>query len=121
MGDLTKNISKWEIQCRCGCGLDDIDMKVAEAVQAIRTLTGNRVDISSGCRCKAHNKAEGGKSASKHLPNKVTGLCEAIDFTVVRVKPIIIYNLLDPIWKGGLGRYSTFTHIDSRGRKARWG
>jgi len=96
-------------------------MRAVDVVQAIRTITGNRVDVSSGCRCTAHNKSEGGRSQSKHLQNKITGLCEAIDFTVVRVKPIVIYNLLDPIWKGGLGRYSTFTHIDSRNIKARWG
>lgn len=121
MGDLTKNISKWEIQCKClnNCGFDSIDMRVVEVVQAVRTLTGKSVSISSACRCEAHNKAEGGKPRSKHLPN-LFGEAEAIDFTVKGMHPLKVYALLDSIWKGGLGKYATSTHIDSRNYKARW-
>ena len=28
MGDLTKNISRYEIACKCGCGFDTIDIEV---------------------------------------------------------------------------------------------
>jgi len=114
MGDLTRNISRWEIACKCGCGLDTIDYKVLQAVQAIRDHFGARVDISSGARCEIHNMSEGGSPESQHLK------CKAIDFTVVGVDPARVFKYLDYFWKGGLGKYSTFTHIDSRSVKARW-
>ena len=120
MGDLRPNISRYEIECKCGCGLDNIDPVILDVVQAVCTLTKSRVSFSSGCRCYIHNRSEGGSSKSKHMPDPVDGLCKAADFKIHRVNPIVIFNMLDPIWKGGLGKYNGFTHIDNRGRRARW-
>jgi len=33
MGDLSKNISRSEIECKCGCGTDTIDAETIKAVQ----------------------------------------------------------------------------------------
>ena len=36
MGDLTKNFNRFEFACKCGCGFDDIDLKVVQALQKLR-------------------------------------------------------------------------------------
>ena len=66
MGNLTKNISRWEIECHCKCGKDTIDHQVVKWVQEAADHFANKytkkviVDISSGFRCEEKNKIEGG-------------------------------------------------------------
>jgi hypothetical protein len=36
------------------------------------------------------------------------------------VSPAEVFALLDPTHPGGLGRYATFTHIDTRPTRTRW-
>ena len=67
MGDLTKNFSRWEFACRCGCGMDDIRMELVEMLQEARDFLGEPININSGVRCPVHNLAVGGKSDSSHL------------------------------------------------------
>ena len=115
MGDLTKNFSRAEFSCKCGCGFDTIDFQILEELQQIRDRYGSPITINSACRCKEHNESIGGSERSQHLKGR------AVDFTIKGVNPEKVYNSIDYYWKGGLGRYSTFTHIDSRSVKARWG
>lgn len=115
MGDLTKNFSRSEFACKCGCGFDTIDYKVLNELQGIRNVFDATVKVNSACRCAKHNKVVGGKSSSQHLKGR------AVDFTVTGISPFEVYNYVNNYWKGGLGKYDTFTHIDSRNRKARWG
>lgn len=67
MGDLTKNFSKKEFACKCGCGFDAISPKLVEKLQGIRDHIENPIIISSGCRCENHNRLQGGHSDSAHL------------------------------------------------------
>jgi len=115
MGDLTKNFSRSEFACRCGCGFDTIDYEVLRRLQALRQIYAAPITITSACRCAKHNKVVGGKSSSQHLKGR------AIDFVVKGVSPFEVYDALNNYWEGGLGKYDTFTHIDSRNEKARWG
>jgi len=115
MGDLTKNFSRSEFACKCGCGFDTIDYEVLNRLEDLRLIYNAPITINSACRCAKHNKVVGGKSSSMHLKGR------AVDFVVKGKSPFEVYDDSAPHWKGGLGRYSTFTHIDSRGRKARWG
>lgn len=68
MGDLTKNFSRHEFACNCGCGADRISLILVDKLQNVRDMFGKRIDINSGVRCKAHNKAVGGSEDSEHLP-----------------------------------------------------
>jgi len=59
----------------------------------------------------------GGSPKSQHL------VARAIDFSIRGVSPEDVYNYLDKKYAGkyGVGRYGTFTHIDTRtGPAARW-
>jgi len=71
-------------------------------------------------RCEAWNRANNGASKSQHLKGK------AADITIKNLTPDEVANAVGKlqdggfIKAGGLGRYNTFTHIDIRGKKARW-
>ncbi len=67
MGDLTRNFSRSEMVCKCGCGFVQEDNYFIDKVQATRTLAGIGFKVISWCRCKVHNKAEGGKPESDHI------------------------------------------------------
>lgn len=118
MGDLSKDFSRSEFACKCGCGYDTVDAELLAAVQKVRDRFGERVKILSGCRCKAHNKAVGGEPQSLHL------LGRAADIFVENVTTMSVKLYAEEVVgdKGGVGFYpdNKFVHIDSRGHKARW-
>ena len=37
---LTKNFKRSEFACKCGCGFDDIDLKLVNIIQIIRDEVG---------------------------------------------------------------------------------
>jgi zinc D-Ala-D-Ala carboxypeptidase len=125
MGDLTKNISRHEIACNCGCGLDSIDyitvLMVQDASDYFSSLLGRKciLDIHSGCRCLAWNDHEDGSENSQHLYSR------AIDHSIRDVSVDDLYNFYIFKYLGnhkyGIGRYSWGIHIDTRsGKSARW-
>ena len=123
MGDLSKNLSRSEVACKCGCGRDTIDYETVEAFQECCdhfkfTMGMRRVvaNIHSGFRCVEHNDKEGGGLNSQHLQGK------ALDFDIEDIKPSAVYSYLSRKYpdKYGIGYYKTFTHLDSRDCKARW-
>lgn len=67
MGNISKDFNRKEFACGCGCGFDSISQALVDTVQAIRDAAGAPVIISSGCRCRAHNRAVGGVANSSHL------------------------------------------------------
>ena len=116
MGDLTRNISRWEVACKCGCGLDTIDFLTATVVQEVCDHIAHNTDqtsvvlhINSGCRCEVHNKREGGAEDSKHLTGR------AIDFWIEGIDPALVYNYLTGRFPCvfGIGNYEDFTHLDT--------
>lgn len=117
MGDLTKNFSRMEFACRDGCGFDEINPKVVEALQELRDKLGKPIHILSGCRCPAHNAAVGGAGGSQHL------LGNAADCSVRDLDPAVFADYAEQnsteFNTGGIGRYRGFTHLDV-GPKRRW-
>tara|TARA_R110000824_G_scaffold269931_3_gene458398 strand:- start:1408 stop:1794 length:387 start_codon:yes stop_codon:yes gene_type:complete len=121
---LTKNFSKSEFECKCGCEmpkkvLDNVKI-LAEQLQAIRTISEQPIQINSAYRCVKKNKAIGGVSNSQHILGK------AADIVIKEHTAEETYELLDElmhyntILQGGLGKYNSFTHYDIRGKEARW-
>lgn len=75
--------------------------------------------ILSSYRNPAYNRRCGGVSNSQHLQFR------ALDIAVAGVSPKAVYTALltlrqRKLWTGGLGLYSTFVHIDTRGYNANW-
>lgn len=96
--------------------------RVMDALEVLHEyLGGPAINVNSGWRSLAHNNSVGGKKRSKHL----TGM--AADIKVVGYRPKAVADAIErlmsmgAIAQGGLGRYPRFTHIDVRGRRARWG
>ena len=83
-----------------------------ENLQTKRELVDSPFVISSGYRCVEYNKEIGGATKSQHI------LGNATDIIVVGMLPSEFANKCEDF--DGLGRYDTFTHLDSRGTKARW-
>lgn len=117
MGDLTKNFSRKEFACRCGCGFDHISLQLVEELQDVRDHFNAPIIINSACRCEGHNAKVGGAKGSKHK------LGIAADIVVKGVLPKEVHKYLIEKHKDryGIGRYNTFTHLDVRDSKARWG
>lgn len=113
MGDITRNFSRHEFACKCGCGFDDIDIRVVNRLQVVRDILGVEITVNSGCRCKAYNYKVGGKPASLHLEGK------AIDWTVKDEEKFMSAGKMLAGWSGGFHQYSNFIHTDI-GRKRRW-
>lgn len=115
MGDLSAHFSTHEFVCRDGT-YHAIDPALIAMLEEIRAHFRAPISITSGYRSPAWNAAVGGARRSYH----VTG--QAADFTVQGVRPADVYAWCDLRFPtAGVGLYRSWVHIDSRGRRARWG
>lgn len=64
---LSKDFNRSEFECKCGCGYDDVHLVLVNMLQKIRTAMGEPITVTSGCRCKVHNKKVGGVENSYHV------------------------------------------------------
>jgi len=115
MGDLSKNFSRSEFACKCGCGFNTVDSELIRILQSFRDKIGEPITISSGCRCPIYNAFILGSENSQHMKGRAAD--------IVTGNPIgdQQYFLKEYSKKYGIGVYDTFTHIDTRsGPKARW-
>ena len=72
--DNIKYFRKDEFTCKCGCGLNNINMNLVQILDEIRAYFNTPVNVSSGCRCKKHNKNVGGDYNSRHLLGKAADI-----------------------------------------------
>lgn len=114
MGDVSKNFNKSEFACKCGCGINRIDMKVINMCQVIRDGLNLPITINSGYRCLNHNKKVGGVPNSYHTKGLAADL-----YTTIGSQNL--YKLIKGMYDLGLlpdlqycKRYITknFVHID---------
>lgn len=110
-----RHFDRAEFACRCGCGYDDIDPLLVLTLDDIRDYYRRPIIITSGCRCAAHNRSVAGSPSSQHLVGR------ASDFIVRGVSASDVQDYLIGRLTGyGIGRYHTWTHIDTRGHDALW-
>jgi uncharacterized protein YcbK (DUF882 family) len=116
MGDISKNFSRAEFKCPCGCGGDTVDAELIKALEVIRMHFKASVTINSGFRCFAHNAHIQGASRSQHLTGR------GADIVVAGVDPADVADYAEALELSGVGRYSGWTHVDTRSNgPARWG
>ena len=115
MPQISPNFKRAEFACGCGCSFDTIDAETLEILEAVRERFGPVV-VTSGARCPAHNAAVGGAKASQHI------LARAADVQVDGADPDTIHDWIAARYPHtSLGRYDTFTHVDTRtDGPARW-
>jgi len=110
---LSANFHLKEYECSCSnCSETLVDLDHITKLQQLRHDLGSSITITSAYRCPAHNAAVGGSSQSQHK------LGTATDILVSDMEPSEVQDACEHF--DGLGRYDSFTHVDSRGSQARW-
>jgi len=115
MGDISKHFSRKEHKCPC-CDWDSVDKELNEILEDLREKFDSPITITSGNRCKEHNKKVGGSKNSQHALGK------AVDFKVRGFTPKDVYNYLVSKYhdKYGTGLYSSWIHLDVREKSTAW-
>lgn len=113
---ISKNFRVREFACKDGSDPIFIDDELVGVLQQIRDHFGKAVTITSAFRTASHNKKVGGATYSQHLYGK------AADIKVSGVAASVVADFVETLMPstGGVGRYSTFTHVDVRKVKSRW-
>lgn len=90
--------------------------RLMNELEKIRAIWGKPITIRSGYRTLEYNRALGNTTDhSQHLT------ANAADIVVKGVAASAVYKKLNEMYPNdGVGRYTDFTHIDLRGRRARW-
>ena len=134
MGNITKNISDFELRCKCGiCKVriqdhEPVIQVVQDACDHFAELAGKPVvlKITSAARCYGYNRmpthlgGAGSNDESQH-PR-----CSAMDIKLFVngsfIKPDYVAEYFEEKFPDtyGIGNYKSFTHIDTRPVKARW-
>ena len=113
---ISKNFRVREFRCQDGSDVVFIESDLVDILQKTRDHFGKAVTITSAFRTASHNKKVGGATYSQHLYGK------AADIKVSGVAPSVVADYVETLMPntGGIGRYSTFTHVDVRSIKSRW-
>ena len=91
--------------------------QTAKVLEQARKRLGASIRITSAYRSPAYNKRIGGVANSTHVKFNATDL--------VTAEPASLYLVLmdmrrEGVFKGGLGLYRSFVHMDTRGHNATW-
>ena len=113
---ISKHFNREEFTCKCGCGQDTVDKVLIDVLEDVREHFAVPVIITNGNRCSKHNAEVGGVKDSQHTKGR------AADIQVKGIHSDKVYEYIDSKYPDtlGVGKYTTFTHIDSRDNKARW-
>lgn len=113
---LSDNFIVSEFRCKDGSDEILIDTELVNILQKVRNHFNKPVTINSAYRNAIYNKKIGGASRSQHVYGA------AADIVVKDIKPEVVAQYVEYLMpnKGGIGLYSTFTHVDVRASRARW-
>lgn len=113
---LSANFRVREFRCQDDTDPIFVDSDLVDILQNVRDHFGKAVTITSAFRTASHNKKVGGATYSQHLYGK------AADIKVSGVAASVVADFVETLMPstGGIGRYSTFTHVDVRKVKSRW-
>jgi uncharacterized protein YcbK (DUF882 family) len=121
---LTPHFALAEFACRDGScvpdGLLDNVRHLAEQLEILRGRIQRPIVIVSGYRSPTHNAKVKGAKSSRHLT------AEAADIRVAGMTPIAVRSAVESMIQhgdlkiGGVGLYSTWLHVDTRTKTARW-
>ena len=107
------NFQVKEFACKDGSNEILIDGNLVRRLQDCRDKFGVTV-INSAYRTPEYNKKIGGATHSQHVLGK------ASDTVCKGTSPLEVAMFAEAMGMGGIGLYSSFTHIDTRDGKARW-
>ena len=134
MGDLSKNLSRHEMACKCGCGFDTVDYVLVNVLQGAVDYFEEFLeveivlDVSGGNRCRRHNvslrelfQSSDGKMGaltadeSEHIYARAADVKLFEKVSGKQVAPSLVAAYFELFGKGlSVGRYSSRTHVDTR-------
>jgi hypothetical protein len=91
-------------------------LAVTKVADEARHRIGRPLRINSAYRNAAYNRAIGGASASIHMRGGALDLSGS----PVTLRRILREMRDEGLFRGGIGRYPTFTHVDVRGKNVDW-
>ena len=119
MGDLSKDFSRNEYSCKCGCGFSSVNRKIVEIVLDVEEHWGKDVEVITACRCRFFNSSYPGAARDTLHPEG-----KAIDIRIEGVEPEELFAYLSEKYpsKYGIGLYKEAgsVHLDIRPYRARW-
>jgi uncharacterized protein YcbK (DUF882 family) len=120
---LSENFKLSEFACGDGCGgeadhVESLRALCVEVLEPLRAaLGGVRLDIHSGYRCAAFNVRCGGAKNSQHMRATAADVKSSAGPDAVWAAALKVQRKRG---RGGVGRYSRFTHVDNRARRSNW-
>lgn len=102
-----KHFKKEEFECKCGCGLNNINSALVLMLNDARERANVPFKINCGCRCQEHNKEVGGVKDSAHLDGFAVDISTPSDST----RFAVVEALLNVGFKRVL-LYGSFVHAD---------
>lgn len=101
------HFKKDEFSCKCGCGLNNINLNLVADLEIARKRSMIPFVINSACRCINHNHDIKGSITSSHLKGVAVDI--KIDSSSDRYK--IVRSLIDSGFNR-IGVYEDFIHVD---------
>jgi uncharacterized protein YcbK (DUF882 family) len=115
--NLSPHFTKAEFACKCGCGFCDVDPALITGLESLRLNLNRPILINSGCRCAAHNAAQGGAKNSQHVQGKAAD----IKVSGLTARELYAFCVLVPQLRGfGVSDKGGFVHVDTRSVTSRW-
>ena len=117
IGDQSTHFSEKELACRC-CGELQVDQRLLDALEQLRSLAGKEIVIHDGYRCFARNQEMGGVTDSQHT----SGLAADVSIPALSLQQMYELALLIPTFaEGGIGVYDDgFLHLEVGSYATRW-
>ncbi len=98
---------KEEFTCKCGCGLNNMDVHIMEMLDEARFMADTPFIVNCGSRCIEHNKEVGGVKDSSHLYGLAVDISAKNDFQR--------FKIIGALYLVGFRRillYDSFIHVD---------
>ena len=117
-GNMNKSIyfSSAEFKCQCGkCGEHKMSQEFLDKLDTARSISKTPYKITSGYRCKAHNKAVGGHENSLHVQGTAVDILADTD----RKRSVILIGLIGAGFTH-IGIASNFIHVDLSKKVGCW-
>lgn len=112
---LSEHFRVREFRSKDGADTILISDELVKVLEAIRSYFGKPITITSGYRTPAHNREVGGAKGSQHVKGT------AADIKVKGVPTWAVAGFLEANYRNcGIGYYSTWVHVDTRGYRALW-
>jgi len=95
-------------------------LPTAKVIDEFRKRIGASVVITNAYRSPLYNKAVGGAKQSQHLKFRAVDFVVRGNSTPADWASVLKAMRTEGLFKGGIGTYSSFVHVDTRGENVDW-